>query len=171
MSRRVRRNPELLIINPDVDDRAGAWRKLRQMYDIDEATEYYEEIFPDSVRSIRRNKGENVPEEILDNPEFQKARKLFKKFHGKDCDEIVMVDIPQLPDGDEPQFFMVMGEAPAESYLTDGIVPGSSKDGSVFVHPYEAPDGERPLKAVSSDGKLIITVPSDYHEVGEWITG
>jgi hypothetical protein len=168
--RKVKRNPELLILNPAVDDKASAWRKLRQVYDIDEATEYYEEIYPDSVRRVSRNKGaKDFPFE--NDPDFKKATKLFEKFHGRAPDEILAVEVPQMGDADEPLFYVVLGETPAESYLTDNVVGGSSKDGSVFVHPYEAPDGKRPLKAVSADGKLIITVPSRWHKVTDWIHG
>jgi hypothetical protein len=125
-------------------------------------------MYPDTVFTIKRNKGDYEEFPLASDPQFKKALKKFREFHGKDPDEIVAVDIPQMGESEEPQFFVVLGEAVSESYLTANAVPGSSKGEAIYVHPYESPEGELPLKAVSADGKLIITVPGK-HIVRDWI--
>ncbi len=165
--RKTKINPDLLIINPGPKDKAQVWRKLRKAYSPEIAAIEYNKIYPGSIK-VKRNKGIDI-KKIEKDPEGKKALELFRKFHGKDPEYITEIDIPQLKN-EEDMFFVVLGESPSESYLTDNIIPGSSKDGSIYVHPYESPDGERPLKAVSWDGKLIITVPGT-HKVSDWIRG
>jgi hypothetical protein len=165
--RRIKKNPELLIINPGRDSKRSAWRKLRQTYPIAKAVEYYEQLYPMSARTVKRNIGEV---DFKDNPEYLKAVALFKRFHGKDPAKITRIEIPELGDSKKPLFFVTLGEAVAENYLTANIIKGSSKGDSVYVHKYESPEGRLPLKAVSSDGRLIITVPGK-HKVSDWIRG
>lgn len=155
----AKENPELLIIeNAGDDDRAEVWRLLRQNYDMATAIETYQELFPDTVREIARNEGgsalSELPQEILDRPDFQEAVERFRQFHGRDPDNFQFVT---LGDGDAEglEIGFVMGEAPAVSYDANEVVRGSSKEGAVYVHPFESEDGERPLVVSTSDGKFI----------------
>ena len=159
MAKRARLNPDLLIINPGPRDKAAVWRKLRRRYPIEKAAEAYGEIYPESRKSVKRNKGGAKINKS--DPHYKQALKLFREFHGRDPepDEIFEIDLPQLGEIDEDLYLVALGEAPAESYDANQAVPGSTKSGSVYVHPYEAPDGKRPLKAVTGDGRLIMTLP------------
>ena len=165
-ARKIKRNPELLIINPGNTQKAKAavWRKLRKHYPPEVAVDSYCKIYPGAVKKIKRNRGGKVDKT---SPGYKQAAKLFKKFHGREPDEVFEIDLPQLGDHEEDLFFVVLGTAPAESYDANGTIKNSSKEGSVYVHPYE---GQPPLKAVSSDGKLIVTVPGK-HKVTDWIRG
>jgi hypothetical protein len=174
--RKIKRNPELLILNPQKDSRAVAWRKLRQTYPIEEAIQYYEEIYPDSVRTVKRNKGNGIPAEIKNHPDFAKGEKIHEDFHGIPVQKVTVVDVPSLP-GDEPIVLVALGGAPSDSYIADEAVPGSEKSGIIYVHPYEGDD--LPLKAVTADGKTLVTLPvtarnkkKSKHKVKDgWITG
>lgn len=156
----VKSNPDLLIIeNPGPRDKAAVWRALRRKYPPEMAAASYSKIYPGSIK-VRRNKG-GLPFNPQ-NKEFQQALKLYRRFHGQDPVSITEIDIPQMGSSDDELFFVLMGEAPAESYVTDKVIKGSSKDGSTWVHPYESPEGKRPWKIVSSDGRLIVTVPGKH---------
>jgi hypothetical protein len=158
----VRGNPELLIIeNPGPRDKAAVWRTLRRRYEPAAAAASFNKIYPGSITTIRRNKGGTLPFDP-ENKEFKAALKIHNQFHGKDPEKIFLLDIPEMGDSDDDLFFVLMGEAPAESYVTDKVMKGSSKDGSVWVHPYERPEGKRPWKIVSSNGRLILTVPGKH---------
>ena len=162
-----KKNPELLIINPGRDTKRSAWRKLRQTYTLPKAVQYYEQMYPGTSRTVKRNIGEVG---FKNDPEYLKAVALYKKFHGKEPVKVTRVQIPEMGQSKRPMFFVVLGEAVAENYLTANVIKGSSKGDSVYVHKYERPEGQLPLKAVSADGRLIITVPGK-HKVSDWIRG
>lgn len=167
-------NPDLLIIvdeNPSDAAKARAWRKLRKHYPIEIAAAEYNKLFPAAIKNahnIQRNRAGT--DSFTKDPEYRKAMKLFRRFHGKDPESIFEVNVPQLPKSDRDLFFVALGGAPAESYLADHVVPGSTKAGSLYVHPYESDDDKLPIKAVSNDGKLIMTLPGK-HRVSDWIRG
>jgi hypothetical protein len=99
-------------------------------------------------------------------PGFMQAVERYKKFHG-----VMPTSLSwhRLPIGSARQkvFMAAMGVAPAESYRTTSKMRGSNKANSTWVHKYE---GKPPLKAVSGDGKLIVTIPGK-HRVTDWIRG
>jgi len=166
----LQHNPELLVLeNPGPRDKARVWRLLRNMYPLEKAAVEYNKVYPKSIRRVKRNKG-GGPD--TSSRKYKAAIKLFRKFHGRepDPDEIFEIDVPQLKGIKEDMYLVVLGEAPAEPYDASEIIEGSSKGGSVYVHPYESPEGKRPLKVVTHDGKLIMTLPGK-HKVSDWIRG
>jgi len=172
--RKVKPNPHILILNPGTD-KAEVWRKLVRRYGISKGAEEYYKLFPKSSRRVRRNKGQSALIKKLEKrKDFKDALKQYRKFHGKDPDEILELDVPGMKEG---TIVSVMGEAPAVSYDTNDVVPGSSKSGSTWVHPFENKEGERPLVVVTSDGKTIMYLPvnakgkSSGFKVTNWVKG
>jgi hypothetical protein len=154
----MKRNPELLIINPRVDDERTAWRKLRRTYAFEDAVKYYEAMYPKRSRKIKMTPGAVD----VNDPEYKQALKLFRQFHGCDPETVTAVRIPEFGKSDKPRYFVVLGEAVAENYLTANKIKKSRKGKSVYVHPFESPEGELPLKVVSADGRLIMTLPGKH---------
>lgn len=163
-----RRNPDLLIINPSVMSRDEVWERLISVYPPHEALEAFKEMYPGT--KIKQN-GDVESFGHGDNPDFKRALKLFRKFHGRDPDEITEVDMGELgPAGDGDVFLVALGETPIETYIADNVVEGSSKGHFLYYHPYESPIGQKPIKAVTSDGKRIVTLDGDY-KVTDFIRG
>jgi len=160
--RKVKGNPELLLINPKKDKPEKVFNVLLNKYDgdMDKSISILNEMYDGKIITKKSRKFKKFEK----NSEFKKALKRFKKFHGKEPDEIIEIDIPQLPG---KGFLIALGKAVSESYLSDGVINGSSKEGDIYVHPYE---GELPIKAVTPDGKMIITLPGNYR-VSDWIRG
>lgn len=178
MKRRVRKNPELLlmdilenpelmlmdiddnpmIIDPKKSDAPKVWRMLRKCYPLEKAIVEYGKIYPGSRKNIVRRNGAGPDPK---NPKYKAAYELFKDFHGRAPrpEEIHEVSVPELGEEGDDLYFVMLGKAPAESYDANGVISGSKKEGAVYVHKYE---GKRPYKAVSSDGKLIITLPGQH---------
>lgn len=152
MRRRIKRNiPLLLVTNP--------CHKVRR----------------NRERLISRNRERVVDlDEFLDNIEdeqrdaLEKAINKYIEFHGCEPSEIILKDIP-IGDEDEIEFFVGMGLAPAESYDARDI-EGSSKADAVYVHEYGEEDGEKPLKVMSSDGRLVLTLPGKWR-IDDWMRG
>lgn len=163
----IRYNPELLIINPCDEDKPEVWRTLRKHYDIETAIEAYEEIYPESVRSVKRNEGDYDDLPFADDPQFIDGIEKHIDFHGVPPTEIKVLEVDGMEDG---TVLVALGEAPAESYDAEAIIPESTKANATYVHPYGEDGHERPIKAVTSDGKTIVTLPGD-HEVTDWIHG
>jgi hypothetical protein len=124
-------------------------------------------------RSRARAKGLAANPELMivnncpykDNPDFQKALRKYREFHGTNPTRISR---HLLPIGDPRKvegraFFVALGRAPADSYTPP---PTSRKAGRTYVHPYE----KQPLRAVDSTGKLLVTLPGS-HSVTDWIRG
>lgn len=160
--KKIKQNPELLIINPDEEEPQEVFDTLMDEYeDPDDAMTAFCEMYPDAVKCDK--------EDFEDNKEFQKARKLFRKFHGVEPDEIIAIDDESLPETDEDKFLVMIGQAPSEAYLANAI-QGSKKQGAVYVHPYESDEDDLPPKVVTADGRLIMTLPGK-HKVSDWIRG
>lgn len=164
-----KRNPDLLIINPSNMTKQEVWDRLISVYPPHEALRALEEMYPGT--KIKQNGGNVEDFEHNNNPSFKRALKLFRKFHGRDPDEITEVDMGELgPAGEDDIFLVALGETPIETYISDNVVEGSSKGHFLYYHPYESPLGEKPIKAVTSDGKRIVTLDGDY-QVTDFIRG
>lgn len=112
-------------------------------------------------KKIKPNRGKRPTdkdmEELMRDPGFKKALKLYRKLHGCDPESISRVILPiggKRVTGRE--FFASMGRAPAESY--EPYQAGSRKKGKIWVHPYD----NKPEKVVSADGRTIITLPGTH---------
>jgi len=112
-------------------------------------------------KKARRNPGTKLSaadmQELMKDPEFKKALKLYRKLHGCDPESISRRVLPiggKRVTGRE--FFVSMGKAPAESY--EPHQKNSKKKGTIWVHPYD----DKPEKVVSADGKTIITMPGSH---------
>jgi len=180
-----RYNPELLIINPSRSDsqavRAANWRKLRKSYGMTKAIREYAKFYPDDKIKVKRNGGQGID---LSDPEYKRMAARFRKFHGRSPDAGDIIDItdmvPGLVRSGRNTYVMALGEAPAESYDANGVIESSNKEGSVYVHPYEAGDGRRPMKVLVVGPKgeeYIVTLPvradgkRSKHKVSDWIRG
>jgi hypothetical protein len=152
----VLENPELLIIDPGPEDKPEVWRKLRKYYPPEIAADSFSKIYPDSKVNVKRNRGKSKgPNE--NDPKYRAAMDLFVDFHGKEPDDVFEIEIPSLGDEGEDLFFVILGKAPADSYEATGVIEGSKKDGTVYVHPFEG----KTYRAVSHDGKLLVAI-GDY---------
>jgi len=154
--KRVERNPALLIINPQNETQRRAWRNLRSRFGFDRASKEY-------ARRFKVN-----PQNLRDLPDFKKAVKLYRQFHGIDPKGFSVREVPQLGETKTPIVMVPLGGAVSESYTTDQKIPKSKKTGSIYVHKY--PEKRMPLKVVTADGKLIMTMPAG-HKVKDWIYG
>jgi hypothetical protein len=97
-------------------------------------------------------------DKLMKNPEFKKALKLYRKVHGCDPEKVTRHLLP-LGKGKKVKgtvFLVSMGNAPADSYEPNQ--KKSKKKGKVWVHPYDNP----PQKAVTADGRLILTMPGTH---------
>lgn len=132
------------------------------MYESGKAAAHKESVTAKNRRkTIKRNRGKRLSdadmEELMREPGFKKALKLYRKIHGCDPESISRVILPiggKRVTGRE--FFASMGKAPAESY--EPYQKGSRKRGKIWVHPYD----HKPEKVVSADGKTIITLPGSH---------
>jgi len=147
--RRIRRNPSLLIVNPQTAERRRIPRDEDGEFRID-IDDLYEMLDDDQLDML------------------EEAIVKFTEFHGTEPTEIIVKDIP-VGEPDQIEFFVGMGRAPAESYDAEEI-EGSSKRGSTFVHPYGEESGERPLKVMSRDGKMVLTLPGEFY-IDDWMRG
>ena len=153
----VRMNPELLILasaNPGPRECAATWRKLVRRYGVTRAAGEYVKIYPSATHTVRLNTG-GPTGRLGKNPEFRKALAKFREFHGCEPTNVLAFEHPDLRDG---TVLVIMGRAPAESYDANGVIRGSNKAGSTWVHPY----GRRPLKAMTADGRTIMTLPGNF---------
>lgn len=169
---KIRMNPDLVIRNPKDSDRKKVWRKLRKHLSPEKAALAFEKIFPDAKKKMPgRKPSKAVVAKLMKDPEFRKALRKFKKFHGREADlsQLREVDIPQLKHEDD-LYLIPLGKGPAVSYDASKMIPGSNKANAVYVHPFGEKTGEQPTVVVSSDGKLIMYLPGK-HKVTDWVRG
>ena len=148
--RRYKRNPALLIINPEDDQRVEenvAARERRITLD-----DLYDYLADD--------------EDALD--ELDCAIDKFEEFHGCAPREVIVMEVP-MGGQSEVSVLVGMGRAPAESYDARDV-EGSSKRDTVYVHQYAEDGGDQPLKAVTADGRMVVTLPGSYR-VSDWMRG
>lgn len=142
----------LLIINPD-NVRGGRVRRRRARRNREEGEKTV------SIDELR----EMLNDEELDQLEMAIER--FQEFHGCEPCEVVLVD-SDLGEDEHIEILVGLGRAPADSYDAEDIA-GSSKKNELYVHPYGEEGGQRPLKAVTADGKTVLTV--GHLKVSDWI--
>lgn len=105
---------------------------------------------------------------MLDDEQLEQlemAIERFVEFHGCEPKEVVLSD-SSLGSDNDIEILVGMGRAPADSYIADDI-DGSSKGDATYVHPYGEEGGERPYKAVTADGRTVLTI--GHLEVTDWI--
>jgi hypothetical protein len=150
-------NPDLMIVDPAKEDKAAVWRKLRKYYPPEIAAASFSKIYPDSKVNVKRNRGKKGGGPNPRDPKYVAAKKLFREFHGVDPEEVYEIEVPQLGEEGEDLYFVILGKAPADSYESDGVIDGSKKGGTIYVHPFEG----NTYRAVSHDGQLLIAI-GDY---------
>jgi len=127
-----RSNPELmLMMNPG---------QRRNRYD------------PKFELGLKGVKSMRVPSlaEIKRDPEFQKALKKYREFHGADPAEIMVVDLPY----EAPKFQVVLGDSPEATYKVPAHSRKAGKKNIPFKHDYE----NRVVKTTDPSGKGVFDV-------------
>jgi len=99
-------------------------------------------------------------------PGFEAALKKYVEFHGCLPTKVTFHKVA-IGDPDDVQVMAAIGRAPAEIYEPTSSMKNSNKAGSAWIHEYER---GKPMKAVTGDGKTIITLPAKY-KVADWIRG
>jgi len=108
-------------------------------------------------RAFARNPGSDMGS-IVQTNDFKKGLKLYRQIHGCDPKSIKRTILRMGPNDNKVTGRVVLvglGKAPAESYEPP---KGSRKEGRIWVHPYD----HKPDKVVTTDGKLIMTLPGSH---------
>ena len=94
----------------------------------------------------------NVPSlaELKKDPEFQKALKKYREFHGCDPKEIVVVDLPYKA----PKYQVVLGDSPEATYKVPSHSRKAGKKNIPYKHDYE----NRVVKTTDAEGRMVADV-------------
>jgi len=148
--------------------RDGAFQRTREAEEHERAAKIKKKIegvdivrMKMEIAAMRRGASPNPGTDmgsIMNTPDFRRATKLYRQVHGCEPTSVKRVILPM---GGEKRItdrvcLVSLGKAPAESY--EPYQRGSKKHGRIWVHPYD----HKPEKAVTSDGRTIITLPGSH---------